>query len=107
MARNTSGLNRGGPGRPKGVPNKATRAMKEIAHELTIGNAAYMEALGKRLVAGKAHPSVETFVLAHAVGKPAETLNVNNRDLPPLMVVDELTDADVVELRDARDTDES
>ena len=89
------------------MPNKATRAMKEIAAAMTIGNPAYMAALKKRLVSGKAHPSVETFVLAHAVGKPAETVNVNTRDLPPLMVVDELTDTDVIELRAARDGEES
>jgi hypothetical protein len=92
-------------GRTKGTPNKVTREMKVIAYEMTIGNQAYMAALQKRLKSGKAHPSVETFVLAHAVGKPAETVNLNARELPPLMVIDELSDADIAAIHDAHADD--
>jgi hypothetical protein len=33
MAKNTSGLLRGGPGRPKGVPNKATAEIRALCQQ--------------------------------------------------------------------------
>lgn len=85
MPRNTSGLRKGG-GRTKGVPNKATREMKAIALSLTVGNRQYMANLRKRLLSGKIHPSVETFILAHAVGKPADKLDVTTHEMRPLII---------------------
>jgi len=35
VPRNTSGLKRGGPGRPKGVPNKANATLKAAAQAFT------------------------------------------------------------------------
>lgn len=88
-------------GRPKGALNKATREMKDIALELTINSKEYMERLKRRLLSGKLHPSVETFILAHAVGKPKDTLSIENA--PPVLVVDELTPEDIQKIQAARE----
>jgi hypothetical protein len=74
--------------------------MKEIALSLTIQNATYMDRLQKRLLSGKLHPTVETFILAHAVGKPKDTLSIENAI--PLLVVDELKGEDIEELKASR-----
>lgn len=88
MARNTNGLKRGGPGRPKGVPNRTTVAMREIALELTFHNPTYMQKLKWRLESGKIHPTVETFVLGHAVGKPPDKLELTGAEGGPIATVD-------------------
>lgn len=75
--------------------------MKDIALGLTINDPEYMKRLKTRLMNGKLHPSVETFILAHAVGKPKDTLTVE--EAIPVMVVDELTPDDVVELKSDRE----
>lgn len=59
-----------GPGRPKGVPNKATREVKELARAL-VEDPAYRKKLRDRLLAGKA-PQIEIMLWHYAYGKPKE-----------------------------------
>lgn len=62
MARNTSGLKRGGsPGRPKGVPNKVTREVKAWASDL-FDSPEWRESARKRIIEGKA-PHLEAHIL--------------------------------------------
>lgn len=68
---------------------------------LTLDNPVYMKNLQKRLQSGQLNPAVETFILAHAVGKPKETLVIE--DAPALLVVDELTPDDIADLKVERD----
>jgi len=60
-------------GRPKGIPNKATREIKATATDL-LSDPAYVENLRIRLVEGKA-PHMETLLHHYAYGKPKETLD--------------------------------
>ncbi len=62
MPRNISGLKRGGPGRPKGVPNKVTRTMKEWAYGLMESDV-WQASARKRILSGKA-PHLEGHCLA-------------------------------------------
>lgn len=70
MPRNTSGLIRGGPGRPPGVPNKVTSEIRG-ASKLLVEDPAYVENLKLRLVNGKA-PHMETLLFHYAYGKPKD-----------------------------------
>lgn len=66
---NTSGLRRGG-GRPKGVPNKASREVKDLARALF--DDTYWEQVRARLLRGKVAPAVEAKLLAYAYGEPKQ-----------------------------------
>lgn len=70
MPRNTSGLKRGGPGRPKGQPNKATAEIRDAARAI-VEDKDYAESLKKRVIAGKA-PHMETLLFHYAYGKPKD-----------------------------------
>lgn len=83
MPRNTNGLRRGGPGRPKGCPNKVTREIKMIARAV-LDDPAYQESVKQRMIDGKA-PHLETLYHYYADGKPKDTLVV--QDAPPPLVV--------------------
>lgn len=68
---NPANLKKGpGPGRPKGLPNKATREFKDAAR-LFLESPAYRQSAERRMIAGKA-PHLELFFLQHAYGKPVE-----------------------------------
>jgi hypothetical protein len=73
--RNTNGLRRGGPGRRKGVPNKATCELKEFWTEF-FESAAYRENAKDRIMQGKA-PQLESDLLAKVYGKPTDQLEVS------------------------------
>lgn len=83
MARNTRGLRVGGPGRPKGLPNKATREIKDFTTQF-LSSAAYVESARKRVLTGTA-PHLETLWHHYAYGKPKETVQVNGA-VPPFVV---------------------
>lgn len=70
MANKLDNLRKGG-GRPKGVPNKITREIKDIAAGL-LSDKNYVESLRRRLTSGKA-PHMETLLHHYAYGKPKET----------------------------------
>ena len=77
MAINTSGLKRGSsPGRPKGIPNKATKEVKELARKLVL-DPEYQAKLKQRLLKGTLPPAVETQLWHYAFGKPKDTLDLN------------------------------
>lgn len=90
--RNTSGLKRGGPGRPKGVPNKATREIREAARAL-LEDPEYLDSLKRRLKRGTAG-AVEPLLYHYGYGKPKETVALEGSAVRPV-VVDLLTDADI------------
>ena len=75
--RNTTGLKRGGPGRPKGVSNKATIEARQACAEL-VDDPAYRATLKARLVAGTLSPAVECLIWYYAKGKPKEQLDVDS-----------------------------
>lgn len=60
-----------GKGRPKGALNKTTREIKELSQSL-LTDPAYLDALKRRLVSGKA-PHMETLLHQYAYGKPKDT----------------------------------
>lgn len=98
MARNTSGLRRGGPGRPKGLPNKATREQKEFLRGI-LESEEYRESFRRRVIRGDA--TLEQLMHHYVLGKPKDTLAVES--LPPMLVVDELTEGDIARVRAERD----
>ena len=74
---NTTGLKRGGsPGRPKGVPNKATKEVKELARRLVL-EPEYQQKLRQRLLKGTLPPAVESMLWFYAFGKPKDTVEVS------------------------------
>lgn len=89
-------LRRGGPGRPAGVPNKATRDIKEAARKL-LEDEDYQRSLGLRLKRGDA-PHMETLLHHYGYGKPKDTLSVETPMRP--LVIDSITEADVERRRD-------
>lgn len=72
-----------GPGRPKGVPNKATRDIKEFSRKV-LTDPAYVEALKVRLRRGTAG-AVEIELYRHAYGQPKETKEVTGADGGPIV----------------------
>lgn len=82
MPRNTSGLKRtAGPGRPKGLPNKATRAIKEFGEQL-FKSKEYRESITRRILDGKA-PAVEIHLMNLTFGKPKEQVEISDlREVP-------------------------
>jgi hypothetical protein len=77
MPQNTTGLKRGGsPGRPKGVPNKATKEVKELSRRLVL-DPEYQQKLKQRLLKGTLTPAVEVLLWHYAFGKPKDTVDLN------------------------------
>lgn len=73
-------LKRGGsPGRTKGIPNKATTQIKELAQKI-LNTPAYLANLQKRVESGKAHPAIESMLHHYAYGKPKEVVQVEGSE---------------------------
>lgn len=79
-------LRPGGPGRKKGVPNRATVEVKEAARAFLADPAGQAKLL-EQYQRGKLHPSVLAMFYHYAFGKPAETVNLNSDDAKPWVVV--------------------
>ena len=75
-----------GKGRPKGTPNKATRAIQEVAQSL-LSDEQYVDALVRRLRRGTAG-AVEPLLYHYAYGKPKDTVEVNGPNGGPLAVIE-------------------
>lgn len=75
VKRDTRGLRRGGPGRPKGLPNHATREARELSR-LIVQDPNYFKHLKKRMIAGDAPPAVECMCWYYAFGKPRERVEL-------------------------------
>lgn len=72
---NPQNLKRGGsPGRPKGLPNKATLEIKALARNL-LENPQYLEALTRRLQRGTAG-AVEPLLFHYGYGRPVEHVDI-------------------------------
>jgi hypothetical protein len=86
-------------GRPRGSENQVTREHKQFLRDV-LESEEYRASLRQRLIEGKA-PYMEQLAHHYTLGKPADTLKVEKA--PPVMVIDELTDVDVAQLRAERD----
>ena len=76
MPRNISGLRRGGPGRPKGLPNRATVEIKDWARSILEDQVVRSRTLSLARE-GRLAPGVLVELLHYAYGKPKETTDVN------------------------------
>jgi hypothetical protein len=103
MAHNISGLKRGGPGRPKGVPNKVTVEAKAAAEAL-IDDPIYREQLALDMQTRKVSPAIEQMLWAYAFGRPKDVIEfdgrVNVRDLDYEHMSDEELKARLLALLD-------
>ena len=86
MPLNTSGLRRGGPGRPKGSKNKGTAAMIAVWQEF-LGSDRYLGNARKRVIAGKA-PHLEVYWHNKLIGKPVERIEHSGPEGGPIQVHD-------------------
>lgn len=84
--KNISGLKRGGsPGRPRGVPNRATREVKEAA-QLFLADPQGQARLLEQYRRGKLHPSVLALFYHYAYGKPKDELEVSGTLAMPTII---------------------
>ena len=89
-----------GPGRPKGIPNKATVAIKELCANFL--NANYWPNLEQRWKDGKVQwPEVQT-LLAYGYGKPKESHELTGVDGSPIEVLTRIVRV-IVDGQDAKD----
>lgn len=81
-------LRRGaGPGRPKGVPNKATREAKELARSI-LEDPTVQGKLLDQAQRGKLAPAVMTMLFHYAYGKPKDDSPESApREFPRLVIV--------------------
>ena len=82
MPRNTTGLKRtAGPGRPKGLPNKATREVKDFGEKF-FKSKKYRDSLKTRILEGKAQ-QLEIHLMNLTYGKPKEQVEISDlREVP-------------------------
>lgn len=73
-----------GPGRPKGVPNKATAEVRAF-WEGFVGSDKYLKSAAKRILAGRA-PHLEAYWLKRLFGEKSE-LEISGPDGRPVGVV--------------------
>jgi len=87
----------GNPGRPKGSKNRSTREVKDFCVKV-FDRPEYLVGLIVRIDEGRA-PHMEKFLAEHHWGKTPDHVTIDGA--PPVMVIDELTAADVADqLRD-------
>lgn len=72
-----------GPGRPKGLPNKATMEIRRFSQQLFGGlfkDPQYKKALRDRIMRGKEPPANIALLLAYGYGKPPEKITIEDPD---------------------------
>jgi Family of unknown function (DUF5681) len=77
-------------GRPKGVPNKSTVEVRQIATRL-LEDPEYQRQLVERLRTGKLPPQMEALLWFYAHGKPKDQLELSGNDGSPLIPKSEMT----------------
>ena len=65
MAKNIAGLRKGGPGRPKGTPNKTTTEVK-LAAQALVDDPLYRKQLRRRMIGGTLAPAIEVMLWHYA-----------------------------------------
>ena len=88
MPRNTTGLRRGGPGRPKGSRTKATIEMNAF-WKAALESKSYLASALQRVNAGKA-PHLEAYWMNKINGKPPESVVHSGEVRMPAQVIFEL-----------------
>jgi hypothetical protein len=78
MARDISGLRRGGPGRPRGVPNKATSAVRDLCQRL-VTDPDYQAKLELAWRARELPPQLEAMIWHYAYGRPSASIETTDR----------------------------
>jgi hypothetical protein len=78
---------KGQGGRPKGVGNKVTREIRDLAQALF--DDAYWARKRMEIHGGRCHPSIEAKLLAYAYGEPKQQLEVTGEGGGPVKVVHE------------------
>ena len=77
----------GGPGRPRGVPNRTTIEVREASRAL-VEDPAYRRKLAEDLRKRKVAPMIEQMLWHYAYGKPKHLLEI--RGAPPgVLVIEE------------------
>ena len=71
-----------GQGRPPGLPNKVTRAMRQVARALTLENPTVIARLQTECESGKVNSFVFVTLLQYAYGKPPDKLIVEDKRAP-------------------------
>lgn len=90
----TAGLKRGGsPGRPKGVPNRATREAKELAAYI-YDDPEVQERMLYDARRGRLAPPIATMLMSYRWGKPKETIDLKVTERLVIEVTDAIGDAD-------------
>lgn len=85
--RSLENLRKGGPGRKKGQPNRATVEIRDAARAI-VERPDYVKKLTKRLDEGKA-PHMETLLWHFAYGRPKEQVEHSGAVSMPTRVVHE------------------
>jgi hypothetical protein len=75
IVRNTTGLKRGGPGRPKGRPNNSTIQVKQFCASI-LDDPAYQLGVRQRALRGQLAPAIEALLWHYRWGKPKEEAQV-------------------------------
>ena len=87
MARNTSGLKRGGPGRPKGVPNKATLALKPYAQRYSAEAIDGLVAIMRTATDPRARVAAIRELLDRGYGRPLQAVAGADGEGPVELVI--------------------
>ena len=84
--RNTSGLKRGGPGRPKGRKDDKTLEAEAFSRSI-LSDDLYRADLLSRAQTGRLAPATETMLWAYGWGKPKERVELTGENSGPLQVL--------------------
>ena len=78
-----------GPGRKKGVPNRATAEARAVCAKI-VNDPAYRKTLTQRARAGTLAPATEAMLWHYAFGKPKELFEHSGPEAGPITIVNEI-----------------